>query len=57
MSSEVLMCTWTLDTNEWHAYWRPSCGDRLFEFVADGPDENEFRFCPYCGKSIIEEVP
>ena len=26
---------------------------QLFEFN-DGPRENNFRFCPYCGKRLVE---
>jgi len=28
------------------------CGG-IFQFNVDGPTENGFRFCPYCGKSLI----
>jgi hypothetical protein len=36
-------CTWREDCG-----WETSCGE-LFEFTADGPKENRFGFCPFCG--------
>ena len=41
-------CQWKEDED---GIWRSDCGN-LFEFMADGPTENEFRFCPYCGANI-----
>lgn len=32
--------------------WESWCG-HLFEFNSDGPKENGFRFCPYCGKRLV----
>lgn len=41
-------CAWS--ANEDGAY-ETTCGN-IFEFNADGPTENGFKFCPYCGASI-----
>ena len=41
-------CTWTVDEE---GTWKTGCGN-LFQFEADGPHENHFKFCPYCGKPI-----
>lgn len=42
-------CQWKED--EANGIWRSDCGN-LFEFTADGPTENKFLFCPYCGGKI-----
>lgn len=42
-------CHWQEDAD---GIWNTGCG-HLFEFTADGPTENQFRFCPYCGGKIL----
>jgi hypothetical protein len=42
-------CEWTEDYN---GCWETDCG-KAFEFSAEGPTENEFKFCCYCGKKLI----
>ena len=42
-------CEWKYNDAEY--YWESSC-DHLHIFMSDGPKENEYRFCPYCGKKI-----
>ena len=42
-------CQWKEDGD---GIWNTGCG-HLFEFTADGPTENQFRFCPYCGGKIL----
>ena len=42
-------CTWREDCG-----WQTSCGE-LFEFTADGPKENRFGFCPFCGGVLKPE--
>lgn len=32
-------------------YWDTGCGDS-FVFNDSGPKENNFEFCPYCGKTL-----
>jgi len=44
-------CNWTEDRGEWGDSWDTSC-DNKFEFMVGGPDENEFKFCPYCGGQL-----
>jgi hypothetical protein len=41
-------CTWQEDENN---AWETSCGN-IFEFFNDGPKQNKFKFCPYCGRPI-----
>jgi len=42
-------CTWRYDLVEdaWHTDCR-----QAFQFVADGPEENEFVYCPFCSAEI-----
>lgn len=46
---------WTL-VDEAHNVW--TCGHcgALHRFEADGPGENSFEFCPYCGNFIVWSV-
>jgi hypothetical protein len=46
------VCKWKYD--EITGAWETSC-DNLFSFLADGPVENNFKFCPYCGREICEQ--
>lgn len=44
------LCKWT-DAGE---SWSTSCG-QVFFFDVGGPDQNEFQYCPFCGKMIQTE--
>ena len=48
-------CKWHKDGQHMpdHDYWETSC-DNMFQFKVDGPNENSFKFCPYCGLPIEE---
>ena len=48
-------CKWHKDGHKWedHDYWETSCGE-FFQFINNGPEDNHFKFCPYCGKPIKE---
>ena len=48
-SSERVRCDWMED--ELDGYWRTSCGD-LHQFTDGGPENNNHKFCPYCGKTL-----
>ena len=43
-------CQWYEDDN---GVWETTC-ECTFEFIVDGPDDNGFSFCPFCG--LILEV-
>lgn len=43
------VCEWKYNDSEY--YFESSC-DHLHIFMFDGPKENEYDFCPYCGKKI-----
>ena len=49
--NDISKCTWTATNCE---QWETSCGNE-YEFYDDGPYENGFRYCPYCGKRIEEK--
>ena len=42
-------CEWKYNDTEY--YFESSC-DHLHIFMSDGPKENEYKYCPYCGKKI-----
>ena len=41
-------CKWREDED---GVWDTGCDNR-FEFNAGGPPENDFEYCPYCGKKL-----
>ena len=43
------VCEWKYNDSEY--YFESSC-EHLQIFMSDGPKENEYEFCPYCGKKI-----
>ena len=43
------VCEWEYNDSEY--YFESSC-EHLHIFMSDGPKENEYEFCPYCGKKI-----
>jgi len=44
-------CPWTEDED---GAWHTGC-DNIFEFTNGGPEENDARFCLYCGERIRVE--
>ncbi len=44
-------CGWRRVDSPEESYWDTTCGN-AFEFMADGPMENKFKYCPYCGSPI-----
>ena len=49
-SNGVVRCLWTVDDD---GVWNTSCG-QAHVFEAGTPGQNEFSFCPYCGKPMSE---
>jgi hypothetical protein len=43
-------CCWTLNDADCDA-WATECG-QTFQFTTDGPRENDFRFCYWCGRRL-----
>lgn len=43
----VPTCAWSEDDDT--GSWDTACGEK-FQFTVDGPKENGFRHCPYCGR-------
>jgi DNA-directed RNA polymerase subunit RPC12/RpoP len=44
-------CKWVYE--EYYDYWETECGESQ-QFIEDGIKENNYKYCPYCGKNIIE---
>jgi len=49
-------CSWVRDDSNDGDIWYTLC-DRAFVFNADGPFENSFKFCPYCGRELRIDRP
>lgn len=47
-------CRWTYHETWYADYWQTECGNE-HQFINDGPIENGYKYCPYCGKTVIEE--
>ena len=47
-TQDAAMCKWSVDDD---GIWNTDCGNAFF-FDSDGPHENGFKFCPYCGKGM-----
>ena len=48
----AVVCAWTYDADSRTDAWETGCGN-LHAFTADGPAENNHRFCPYCGGNLV----
>lgn len=48
VSHQPKSCTWAVDDD---GIWQTQCGN-AFYFEVDGPHENKFKFCPYCGSGM-----
>lgn len=51
---DVRYCEWRFD--DAHYKWDTTC-DNGFQFTYDGPKENGFNFCPFCGGVIALPAP
>lgn len=45
-----LPCKWAYDDDD--GTWATACGE-LFAFTEEGPVENKFHFCCYCGGELV----
>ena len=45
-------CEWQQDEN---GVWETNCGN-LFEVTEGTPYENDLKYCPYCGKHLVQGV-
>jgi len=54
---EINTCIWTVDGREHdETVFDTGCGNR-HEFIVGGITDNNYKFCPYCGKRIKEGGP
>lgn len=44
-------CYWNSDEA---GKWGTQCGNTFLSLNGSGPAENHFRYCPYCGKKLID---
>jgi hypothetical protein len=53
-AASVMMttCLWREDAD---GNWSTICGNE-FVFIEDGPQENHFSFCPYCGLALTVQA-
>lgn len=50
---QIKDCYWIEDMEpDGDIVWQTTCA-HTFVFMADGPDENHFKFCPYCGGRLV----
>lgn len=47
-------CFWSLQDDVHRSVWSTECGN-VFEFMSEGPRENDFHYCPYCGNWLLYE--
>lgn len=53
-ASKPETCHWTQDDRDGH--WTTACG-HAFEFIDGGPLQNDFCFCPFCGRPLYAQIP
>lgn len=46
-------CHWLQQDGEYSEDWL-ACDDKMFCLTNGTPSENGMRFCPYCGKNLVE---
>ncbi len=44
-------CIWEFDDH--YCFYETDC-KHSFQFMDDGIDENNFKYCPYCGRKIVD---
>jgi hypothetical protein len=50
MADKKKICMWKYD--EYTDSWDTECNNK-HQFMTDGPEENNYKFCPYCGRKLI----
>ena len=50
--AESRVCKWQEDSDTDNNLWNGECG-AVWEFIADGPAENNCNFCPECGGKLV----
>lgn len=52
MPDPTKTCTWREDED---GIWKTAC-DHLFEVLEGTPEENDMKFCCYCGKALAQRT-
>lgn len=47
-------CHWSIDDFGGDSVYETQCGHSFYFDDASGADENDFRFCAYCGGKLVE---
>lgn len=49
-------CVWKLDDVGWDdTFWETSC-EEVAILLGGSPNDNNFKYCPFCGRQIREEL-
>lgn len=58
MSKANELCEWSPEDKDGDGNtWQTAC-NKWFDFESDGPEENAFQFCPFCGGDLLAtDVP
>ena len=50
-------CYWIEEVQpDSYTVWHTTCAN-MHEFTAGGPEENQHKFCPYCGGRLVANQP
>jgi len=51
---EKKICEWESEDDDgtFSSDWQTGCNN-IFEFSEGNPKDNNFKFCPFCGKEIV----
>ncbi len=51
----MYVCFWE-EVDDGECY-ESSCNKKEFQFNDGNPQDNGFKFCPYCGKKLLVTIP
>ena len=51
MSKAHELCEWSIEEEDCST-WQTAC-QKVFEFTDEGPKENGFEYCPFCGGDVF----
>ena len=54
-NDSTAICNWEHDECAEYNTWHTGC-DGMFQITEGMPSENDMKYCPYCGKKIIENI-
>lgn len=51
---EMIFCNWLFDATLDMDFYNTSCGHTFFFVDVPSATENQFKYCPYCGRRISD---